>query len=624
VVGEAADGHEAIELARARTPDLMLLDVSMPGMDGLEALPHIHEVSPDTAVVMFSGFEEKGLAEHAHDLGAAAFFEKSVSLDQLVERLLEVTGKRSGQSETTGAEVADGLIPEGSEVLDEHLERFREVFDAAAIGMAMMTLAGRLVRVNRTLASLVRRAEDELVGEQYLEVVADESHESIEAILVDIRNGPVDVAHLEHDIAAPGPRRRVRATFAPVRDSEGRALYLFMQLQDVTAEQMAMEELRRSEERFRLLVDAVEDYAIFMLDPGGHIVSWNAGAQRSKFYKAEEIIGQHFRVFYPPDKQEGKHPEFELGVALREGHYEEEGWRIRKDGSRFWANVLITAVFNAEGTHVGFAKVTRDTTERRRLEQEREAAVKALAQANSEMESLNERLQRSADDQAQFLAVTAHELRTPIGLLAGSAEMLSRHSEELTDEERKELLDSIGSGASRLRRLVGDLLTASRLQRSVLDLHAESVTVKDVVARALSTARASFPGTEVVVHGGEEDVTVETDRDRLAQMLENLFLNALRHGRSPVTVVLSQDEHDVKIHVTDSGRGVPENLRSRLFQRFATGPARGGTGLGLYIVRQLAQAQGGEATYEPPTPERPAGSFVLSLPRARVPSPGDV
>ena len=163
-----------------------------------------------------------------------------------------------------------------------------------------------------------------------------------------------------------------------------------------------------------------------MLDPTGHVVSWNAGAQRSKGYTAEEIIGQHFRVFYPPEVQARRHPEHELEVALRDGHYEEEGWRIRKDGSRFWANVLITAVFNAAGEHIGFAKVTRDTTERRRLRAgARARRTRRSPPANAELESLNQRLRQAADDQSQFLAVTAHELRTPIGVLGGSADTLS-------------------------------------------------------------------------------------------------------------------------------------------------------------------------------------------------------
>jgi PAS domain S-box-containing protein len=612
VVGEAADGLEAVEQAEKHSPTLMLLDVSMPVMDGLEALPRVLEVSPATRVVLFSGFEEQGLVDRALALGAADFFEKSVPLDLLVLRLLEL----ASAAPATTSPMAARNAPADNKVLTEHLERFREVFDEAAIGMATMTLAGRLVRVNRAFAALVRRPESEVVGHEYADLVID-AGDSVMDALAAIRSGPVDIVHLEHAITSPDSERLVRATLAPVRDSKGQALYVFVQLQDVTAEEAALRELRRSEERFRLLVAAVEDYAIFMLDPTGHIESWNAGAQRSKLYTADEIIGQHFRVFYPPELQESRHPEFELEAALRDGHYEEEGWRIRKDGSRFWANVLITAVHDADGRHLGFAKVTRDTSQRRSLEQDRENALRAVAEANSELESLNARLRQAADDQSQFLAVTAHELRTPISLLAGSADLLAKHGDRLSDDERSELLDSMSAGAARLRRLVGDLLTASKLQASALDLHTETVTVADAVSRAVTTVRSAHPEVDVVVDD-LAGATVDADRDRLEQMLENLLLNAIRHGVPPVHVRLEQDDALMRLLVTDEGTGVPEAQQPRLFQRFATGRSRGGTGLGLYIVRQLAQVHGGDATYEPPSEEQPAGSFVLTLPRRRA------
>jgi PAS domain S-box-containing protein len=614
VVGEAADGMQAVAVAAEQQPTVMLLDVSMPVMDGLEALPRIREVSPLTRVVLFSGFEEQGLVDRARALGAADFFEKSVPLDLLVERLLELATAPPSVAPAPTAPAGPNTAGD-ARVLTEHLERFREVFDEAAIGMATMTLAGRLVRVNRAFADLFHASETELVGEEYAALVTDAAHE-VAGSLDDIRTSPVDVVRLEHDIAATDPPLRARATLAPVRDSHGQALYVFMQLQDVTAEQAALEELRRSEERFRLLVAAVQDYAIFMLDPTGHIVSWNTGAQRSKLYTADEIIGQHFRVFYPPALQESRHPENELALALADGHYEEEGWRVRKDGSQFWANVLITAVYNAEGEHIGFAKVTRDTSERRRLEQERESAVRAVAGANAELESLNDQLRQAADDQAQFLAVTAHELRTPIGLLAGSADLLAQHGDQLTDQERDELLDTMSTGAGRLRRLVGDLLTASKIQASALDLRIEPVAVTDAVSRVLATVQSSYPDAEVRVEVAE-GVRLEADADRLGQMLDNLLLNALRHGEPPVSVRVELDETTVRIVVGDHGAGVPEDLRPRLFQRFASGRSRGGTGLGLYIVRQLAQAQGGDASYRPPTSDEPAGAFVLELPRSR-------
>ncbi len=600
LVAEGADGAEAVGLARRHRPDLMLLDVSMPGMDGLAALPDVLAVSPGTKVVLFSGFEEEGLVDKARQLGAAAFVKKSLPVEELVHRLLEVLAEDTHASGGTPAPVAvptplAGLAVRGDQgVLAEHLERFREVFDEAAIGMATMTLAGRLVRVNRALADLVGHPREDLVGVDYAEL-ADEQAAQLATVLDEVRHSPVDVVHLEHAVRGATDGRQVRATLAPVRDSAGRALYIFLQLQDITAERAALEQLRRSEERFRLLVETVQDYAIFMLDPDGRIVSWNAGAQRSKGYSAEEIIGRHFRVFYPEEQQTRRHPEHELEIALRDGRYEEEGWRVRKDGTTFWANVVITAVLDESGRHVGFAKVTRDSTERRRLQ---------------------EKLQQAADDQAKFLAVTAHELRTPIGVLGGAAQTLAQHWPELDESERADLLSALEAGTSRLRRLLDDLLTASRLQASSLDVGRDPVRVADAVKDALATTARTWPGAAVTVDV-QPDLLVYGDRDRLAQMLDNLIANALRHGEQPVRLSAAAEGDQVLIRVRDSGNGVPVHMQGRLFERFATGLSKGGTGLGLFIVRELARAQGGDARYESPGPGEPAGVFVVALPRER-------
>lgn len=627
IVGEGSDGAEAVALAREHQPALMLLDVSMPGVDGLEALPQVLDASPQTRVVLYSGFEERGLVEKAHELGAAAFFEKSLPIQSLADRLLTVldggTPDGAGSRDRTAEEAADGG-PTGStaaadsspeqQTLDEHLERFREVFDEAAIGMATLTLSGHIVRANRALARLMQRPMAELVGMSWGDLTED-AQESFATALDDIRRGGVDTVLREHGVRGAHDGRYVRTTLAPIRDSGGRALYLFLQVQDVTAEREATEEVRRSEERFRLLVETVKDYAIFMLDPGGHIVSWNAGAQRAKGYTAEDIIGRHFRVFYPPEQQQSRHPEHELELALRDGSYSEEGWRIRKDGSRFWANVVITAVFNSAGEHLGFAKVTRDMSDRRKLAEEREKALEALGEANAELQELNGRLRRAAEDQSQFLAVTAHELRTPIGVLGGSAETLSKYWPELTDEDRDELLDAMMSSTGRLRRLLADLLTASRLQASALEMKREPTLLSDVITAAAATVERTNPESRIVVEDSP-DLPVSADRDRLTQAVENLLANALRHGSPPIRVSTRESGEDVDICVSDSGRGVAETMRPRLFERFATGRSKGGTGLGLYIVRELARAHDGNAFYEGPSAESPAGRFVIRLPRA--------
>jgi PAS domain S-box-containing protein len=631
VIAEGANGVEAIGLAFQHQPTVMLLDLSMPAMDGIDALPGILAVSPQTRVVVYTGFEERGIAEAALDMGAAAFIEKSLPVEHLAGRLAAVVpdyssprgpGDRlrkgslsiAGEGPYSGEALGDN--GEDQKTLDEHLESFREVFDEAAIGMATMTLAGTLVRANRALAVLLRSRTSDLVGVDYGVLMAGDA-DRLDAALDDITHDVSDLAVVEHEVTGWPDPRKVRASLAAVRDSKGRALYVFLQVQDVTAQAAAEEQLRRSEERFRLLIEAVQEYAIFMLDTEGHVASWNTGAQRINGYAAEDIVGRHFRVFYPVEQQSSGHPEFELRTALREGRYEEEGWRVRKDGTHFWASVLITAIFNEGGQHLGFAKVTRDTTERRRVEEERADVTAALAAANAELESLAGRLRDAAEDQSRFLAMTAHELRSPLTVIGGSANTLLAHSDALSDKERTGLLDGMSTSAKRLQRLLADLLTASRLDASSLEIRSTQVSLTEVLASVIDGVRASDPNVEISLQA-VEDLQVVADADRLGQAVDNLVRNAVGHGTPPVTVTAEAADGMALITVRDAGTGVDPSLEPRLFERFATSSGHGdGTGLGLYIARELVRAQGGEARYERGGHDaQPSGAFVLSIPLA--------
>lgn len=583
VVGEGANGLDAAALANRHQPSLMLLDVSMPVVDGLAALPQVLASSPETRVVMYSGFDESGLATRACELGARGFVQKSVPFEELLAILREVSG--------VGNEEARSQVPRAREldpVLEEHLERFREVFEDAAIGMATMTLAGRIVRANRSLAGLLDSGTTELIGTS-LEDLAGKSafEEAFERL-----GAGEEVVQVQHRMEGQEDRM-FRTTLSPVIDAAGRSLYLFLQVQDVTRQHAAESELRRSEARFRLLVEAVQDYAIFMLDPTGHISSWNAGAERSKGYRADEIIGKHFRVFYPLEKQEAQHPEYELREALQHGKYEEEGWRLRKDGSQFWAHVTITAVHDGDGTLVGFAKVTRDTTERRNM-------VRAQQEANQQLAEL-------AEQQAEFFNVTAHELRGPVAVLSGASTTLADRFEDLEPEDRVALTQAVTQSSEQLRRLLDDLLTAARLQARRLELSVSEVDLDQVIG-SVAAAVSSAADAEIVVTG-EAGITLLADPVRLRQMLENLLSNALRHGASPVVVRVDGRGDMAEIAITDAGSGVSVEMLGRLFERFATDSNRG-TGLGLYLVRELARAHHGEALYR--AEDR---AFVLALPR---------
>jgi PAS domain S-box-containing protein len=606
VEGEGADGTDAVDLARRLQPDAMLLDVSMPGLDGLAALPQVLEASPKTRVVMFSGFDEEPLALRALELGATSYLTKTSSLDDVVAELVQAVAHGGDRVEVTNQVPAEEEPAEedGHEVLEDQVERFQSVFEDAAIGMATMTLHGNIVRANDALRRILGHGGEELLGAAYGDCVQDPEGVA-EATAAIVERGD-DVVTLEHPQLNDA---YLRTTLTVVRDRAGQPLYLFAQCQDVTAQRAAELALRKSQQRFRLMVDVVRDYAIFMLDTEGRITSWNRGAQRTKGWTANEIIGQHFRIFYPPEQQAARHPEHELELASRDGVYQEEGWRVRKDGSRFWAHVTITKVVDEDGNHIGFAKVTRDHTERmRNLEQQAQYAT-ALAEANAQLEAANADLAASADDHARFLAVTAHELRSPIGVVSMSAKMLGENWEKLDPDERQELLAGMHSSATQLQRLLGDLLTTARLQAASLELAVRDVDVAEVLGSALQRLRLAHADVTIEAEL-PSGLRMDADPARLGQILDNLVANAAAHGRSPIRVSAQEAGEFVELRVSDAGEGVPEELQGRLFERFATRGGRG-TGLGLHIVRELARAQAGDATYV-------AGdnAFVVRLPRA--------
>ena len=604
VVGEGADGEEAIGLVHRHEPTLMLLDTSMPTMDGIEALPAILALSPGTRVVMFTGFEEDGLATRARELGAADFIEKSMPLEELPARLLRTLDRTLPESSPRphrrlavvrggpGEEQAE--LAEEQLVLDEHTEQFRELFDQAAIGMATLTVNGTIVGANRALAELMSCRPYDLVGVDYGQLTGG-AGERLDRGLHAISGRGDDLTSFEHYLPThPGkdPSQVVRVTLAPIRDSQRHVLYVFAQVQDISAQREVEAELRRNEEIFRRLVTTVGEYAIFMLDVEGNVISWNAGAQRIKGYRESEIVGQSFRRFYPPEEQATGHPEHNLEVALREGSFAEEGWRIRNDGSRFWASVVITPVYDEAGRHLAFAKVTRDQTESREHEKER---------------------QRAIAQQAHLLSVTAHELRNPTAVIDGSAAALRDGWEDMSPAERNEFLTGIRGAAHRLRRLGSDLATASRLQGETLQLRLGEVSLTESLQSAAARTHAAMPNVEIAVEVPDE-VTLHADPGRLAQAIDNLLDNAIRHGAPPISLLGAAVDDEVHIRITDAGPGVAAALVPRLFERFSIAGPSGGTGLGLYLVREIARGHGGEADYHAPEAGQPA-AFELTLPR---------
>ena len=367
--------------------------------------------------------------------------------------------------------------------------------------------------------------------------------------------------------------------------------------------------LEQSEARFRLLVQTVRDYAIFMLDPTGHIATWNAGAERIKGYLAEEVIGQHFSIFYPPEDRQAGKPARELQIAIRTGVYEEEGWRLRKDGSRFWASVVITALRHPDGTLAGFAKVTRDLTERRAAQERALDAARRVAEA----ETANR-------IKGEFLAAMSHELRTPLNAIAGYAElMLMGVNGPLTPDQRNHL-ERIVRSQRHLLAIINDLLNFSRIEAGRVSFDMASVALHDVtdsvVPMIIPQAEAKRLSLSVLC--GCTDCAL-ADRSKVEQILVNLLSNAVKFtdpGGS-IDVMCGSNAYRTWLTVTDNGVGIPEGAIDQIFAPFVQvgrglASPKEGAGLGLSISRELARKMGGDLSVQ--SRQGVGSTFTLTLP----------
>jgi PAS domain S-box-containing protein len=384
--------------------------------------------------------------------------------------------------------------------------------------------------------------------------------------------------------------------------------------------QSSREALHHSEQQFRLLVEGVTEYAIFMLDTGGHILSWNAGAQRIKGYTASEIIGRHFSTFYLPEDIADDKPARELVIATAEGRYAEEGWRVRKDGSLFWANVLITALFNQQGELQGFAKVTRDMTERKQAEEQRELL------REHELQLLREREARARAEalnqlRQDFLAVIAHELRTPVTSLLGYAELLMRRMERgrLTPENIEQPVRTVVEQGRRLERLTGMLLDVTRLEGDQILLTPAPLDVMELLERVLRGLYILAEQHTIEARLLQHPVIILGDELRLEQVFYNLLHNAIKYSPpgSIITIETRADEAQFTAIIADQGVGIPTDDLPHIFERFyraanVNSAHAVGMGVGLYLVKQLVTLHKGTITVES---ELGVGStFTITLP----------
>ncbi|MGH9763903.1 MAG: PAS domain-containing sensor histidine kinase [Blastocatellia bacterium] len=366
------------------------------------------------------------------------------------------------------------------------------------------------------------------------------------------------------------------------------------------------------EEPFRLLVQSVRDYAIFMLDSEGYIATWNAGAESIKGYKAQEVIGKHFSIFYPEEEVSAGQPDYELKIAAAVGRFEDEGWRVRKDGSKFWANVVITALRDNEGNLRGFGKVTRNLTERKLAEEQRVQLACEQA-ARAEAEAAN----RAKDE---FLANVSHELRAPLNSIVGWVRML--RGGKVDPETAVRGLETIERNAKLQAQLIEDLLDLSRVVSGKIRLAVKPLELPPVIEAAVDAIRPLADAKEIHTQVAFDSGTglIAGDPERLQQVVSNLLSNAVKFTskKGRVEITLARVDSHAEITVSDTGKGIAPEFLPYVFDRFRQADSKptrshGGLGLGLAIVRHLVDLHGGTVKALSPGKGRGA-TFVVRLP----------
>ena len=427
---------------------------------------------------------------------------------------------------------------------------------------------------------------DEIIGQHFSRFFTDEDREAglpSQALRTASEEGKYESEGWR--VRKDGTRFWASVVIDPVWDRGGTLIGFAKITRDISEKREAERALFASEQKFRLLVQGIRDCAIYMLDPEGRISNWNAGAEAIKGYKADEVVGKHFSMFYTDEDQAIGMPSRALATAREAGKYENEAWRVRKDGSRFWASVLIDSIHDDDGNFIGFAKVTRDITERRQAQVELEEARTALFQSQK-LQALGE-----------LTGGIAHDFNNLMTVIRGSADLLRRG--KLSEEKRSRYLDAIIETSDRAATLTSHLLAFSRrqsLKPQVIDVNIRLDAIGEVLSRTL---------------GSPIDVKLELDPELWPSEvdpaeLETAVLNAAFNARDAMpdggtltlatsNLMLEQGDH-IAIDVIDTGDGMPDEVIARAFEPFfTTKPVGKGTGLGLSQIHGFAAQSEGYA-----------------------------
>ena len=386
-----------------------------------------------------------------------------------------------------------------------------------------------------------------------------------------------------------------------IRDDRGNLMGFSQITRDLTERRRHEAELRLSEERFRLLVESVVDYAIATLDEDGMVTSWNSGAERMTGYRAQDIIGRHFSRLYPAEDVQANKPWLQMTQARERGRVNEESWRIRSDGTQFWANNVIASLPTADASRASYYLVTQDLSHRRHAEN----------------------LADTAQRMHEFIAMLAHELRNPLAPIRNAVALMGRRG--LEDPLIESMRQTIDRQSQNLTRIVDELLDVNRVARGQFTIEKQCIDLRDVLARAVETSRPVIDarGHRLHLSIGDQPIECYGDPMRLAQVVVNILNNAAKYTPDGGDIWLSAacTQSRVNLRIRDNGRGIDRASIDRIFDLFmqidpSTGSALGGLGVGLALVRRIVELHGGSVQAMSDGAAR-GSEFVVRLPLAR-------
>lgn len=518
---------------------------------------------------------------------------------------------------------------------------FRSVFEASPALHLLLNRDLIIVAVTEAYLNATMTKREQIIGKHIFNIFPDNPddatatgvrnlHASLNRVLEGKR--PDTMPLQKYDVQRPESKgggfeeKYWSPLNTPVLNADGEVEYIIHQVEDVTAfvllekkraaqaevfdslqapERKQLKYFLENEERFRILVENVKDYSIYMLDPQGRIMTWNKGAERMTGYSSQEVLGLENKIFYNKEDTDKGLPETDLRMVSELGQHEVEGWGVRKDGSEFWCNVVLTALHDDDGNLRGYAKFCQDITNRKKAEDD----IRAALQKEKELGEIKSR----------FISLASHEFRTPLGAILSSAFLLEKYQEEHPDERTLKHLDRIKSNVNNLIQILNDFLSLGKLEEGKVDCVHEQLDLlqfSEEIVQNLQESAKKGQTIHLEVNGKPE--TVYTDGKLLKNVLNNLLSNAIKYSgeQSSIAFRINYLRDRITLVIQDHGIGIPDKDQEHLFERFyrASNTAHtSGTGLGLSIVKNYLTLMNGRLEFYSKVNE--GTTFTVHLPK---------